>query len=175
MFLDMNSEVPIYQQIRNQIILGLAQGRLRDNDTLPSTRQLAADFGINFHTVNKAYDMLRQEGVVRLNRKTGAVVSVDETPPDYLKRWREGARVWIAEAIVKGIDKSQLIRECESIVSEFSGVEVAREGRDAELEGRDAELEGHQAGKAREANPSGVRAGSKDQVPSKGHEGGATS
>jgi len=52
----------------------LPNGTLTEGSTLPATRALAADFGINFHTVNKAYDLLRQQGLIRLNRKTGAVV-----------------------------------------------------------------------------------------------------
>ncbi|QSO47635.1 GntR family transcriptional regulator [Alicyclobacillus mengziensis] len=118
-YLDINSEVPIYQQIRNQVVLGLAEGRLCNNESLPSTRQLAADFGINFHTVNKAYDILRQEGIIKLNRKTGAVIFIEPPPQDFVSQWRENAKVWLAEAIVKGVSKADIIRECEDIISQF--------------------------------------------------------
>ena len=69
--------VPIYQQIRDRIVEAIARGEQPTGSALPSTRQLAVDLGINFHTVNKAYDMLRREGLVRLNRKSGAVIARD--------------------------------------------------------------------------------------------------
>ncbi len=74
---DLAREIPIYQQLRDQIVEAIAEGALAEGSTLPATRTLAADFGVNFHTVNKAYDLLRQEGLIRLNRKTGAVVTPD--------------------------------------------------------------------------------------------------
>src|ERR1700689_1416736 len=69
--------VPIYQQIRDRIVEAIAGGRQPAGSGLPSTRQLAVDLGVNFHTVNKSYDLLRQEGLLRLNRKSGAVVQRD--------------------------------------------------------------------------------------------------
>lgn len=117
-YLDTNSEVPLYQQIRNQVILGLAEGYLHNQDTLPPTRQLAKDFGINFHTVNKAYEMLRQEGIVRMNRKTGSVVVVDP-PPDFQVLWRESVRILLAEGFVKGLTPEKIIAQCQSILADF--------------------------------------------------------
>ena len=49
------SEVPIYQQIRNQIVLGISDGRLKPGEQLPTVRALAGEIGINSMTVNKAY------------------------------------------------------------------------------------------------------------------------
>ncbi|MGO3750860.1 GntR family transcriptional regulator, partial [Vagococcus salmoninarum] len=43
----MTSDLPIYQQIRNQIILALATGQLKPGESLPSVRQLADDIGVN--------------------------------------------------------------------------------------------------------------------------------
>jgi len=61
--------VPIYQQIRNRIVEAIARGQQPGDSALPSIRQLAVDLGVNFHTVNKEYDLLR------LGRKSGAVVT----------------------------------------------------------------------------------------------------
>ena len=58
--IDFNSDEAIYIQLRNQIIIGIATERLREGETLPSVRQLADDIGINMHTVNKAYSVLKQ-------------------------------------------------------------------------------------------------------------------
>lgn len=66
--IDFNSDEAIYIQLRNQIIIGIATERLREGETLPSVRQLADDIGINMHTVNKAYSVLKQEGFVKLDR-----------------------------------------------------------------------------------------------------------
>ena len=60
--------VPIYQQIRDRIVEAIAGGGQPAGSGLPSTRQLAVDLGVNFHTVNKSYDLLRQEGLLRLSR-----------------------------------------------------------------------------------------------------------
>ena len=88
---DLASEVPIYQQIRDRIVEAIADGVLTEGSPLPATRALAADFGINFHTVNKAYDLLRQQGLIRLNRKTGAVVTSTVADSPFRAEWtREG-------------------------------------------------------------------------------------
>ena len=75
--IDFNSDEALYIQLRNQIILGIATSTLREGDVLPSVRQLAEDIGINMHTVNKAYSVLRQEGFVTIDRRRGAIVSLD--------------------------------------------------------------------------------------------------
>ena len=76
--------VPIYQQIRDRIVEAIARGTQPAGSALPPIRQLAVDLGVNFHTVNKGYDLLRQEGLLRLGRKSGAVVRRDpgSGPPD---------------------------------------------------------------------------------------------
>ena len=75
--IDFQSDEALYIQLRNQIILGIATSTLREGDVLPSVRQLAEDIGINMHTVNKAYSVLRQEGFVTIDRRRGAIVSLD--------------------------------------------------------------------------------------------------
>jgi GntR family transcriptional regulator len=121
--LDLDSEVPIYQQLRDRIVEAVARGQARAGDPLPSTRQLAADFGINFHTVNKAYDLLRQQGVIRINRKSGAVIrrDADTGPPEpgFTDDWEERMRVLLAEATVHGLDRDDVIRRCEAILAGF--------------------------------------------------------
>ena len=63
---DFNSEEALYIQLRNQIIVGIATNRLKEGESLPSVRQLAESIGINMHTVNKAYTVLKQEGFVKV-------------------------------------------------------------------------------------------------------------
>ena len=72
--IDINSGVPIYIQIKNEIVALIAKGELKEGDSLPPVRTLAEDLSINLHTVNKAYNILKQEGFISLNRKKGTVV-----------------------------------------------------------------------------------------------------
>ena len=60
--IDFNSDEAIYIQLRNQIIMGIATSEIQEGESLPSVRQLAETVGINMHTVNKAYTVLKQEG-----------------------------------------------------------------------------------------------------------------
>ena len=73
---DFNSDEAIYIQLRNQIVMGIATEQLHTGESLPSVRQLASNLGVNMHTVNKAYGILRQEGYLTLDRRKGAVISV---------------------------------------------------------------------------------------------------
>lgn len=73
--IDQASAEPIYLQIRSQIVEAIAQGELRAGDGLPSVRSLAADLGVNLHTVNKAYAVLRDEGYVVMRGRSGAHVA----------------------------------------------------------------------------------------------------
>ena len=75
--IDFNSDEALYIQLRNQIIFGIATSRIQEGDSLPSVRQLADSIGINMHTVNKAYSVLKQEGFVRLDRRKGAVIALN--------------------------------------------------------------------------------------------------
>jgi GntR family transcriptional regulator len=123
LILDLDSEVPIYQQIRDRVVEAIARRQAREGDPLPSTRQLASDFGINFHTVSKSYDLLRQQGIIRINRKSGAVIrrDADTGPPEagFIDDWEERMRVLLAEATVHGLDRDDVIRSCEAIVAGF--------------------------------------------------------
>jgi len=76
--LDLKSSVPLYQQLKTNIIAGILSGNLREGDRLPSIRQLASDLSINLHTVRKVYGLLADEGYVHFSRSSGTVVN---TPP----------------------------------------------------------------------------------------------
>lgn len=74
--LDLSSQTPIYQQIRDQIVLAVAEGRLQAGERIPSMRTLADEIGINMMTVNKAYQLLRQEGYLQIDRRSGARITL---------------------------------------------------------------------------------------------------
>jgi GntR family transcriptional regulator len=120
---DLTSEVPLYQQLRDRVVEGIAEGELPAGSSLPASRSLAADFGINFHTVTKAYDQLRQEGLVRLTRKTGAVVQRDAGSgppvPGFVETWEARLRTLLAEAVVQGTPGAEVLERCRAVLSSF--------------------------------------------------------
>ena len=114
MFLEIEfeSEIPIYQQIKNQIIRGIALGHLKLGQDLPSVRQLAADIGINFHTVNKVYNQLKQEGWVVIHRKSGVIVNPDlnaQKTTAYITTLEELLNITTAEAYLRGVTKEEFM------------------------------------------------------------------
>ena len=116
--------VPIYQQIRDRIVEAIAGGRQPAGSGLPSTRQLAVDLGVNFHTVNKSYDLLRQEGLLRLSRKSGAVIQRDPGSgpprPDWAEDWAARLRTLLAEAAAQGMPADDIVQRCREAVSAFA-------------------------------------------------------
>ena len=106
--IDFNSDEAIYIQLRNQIILGIATSQLQEGDPLPSVRQMADCIGINMHTVNKAYSVLRQEGILSMDRRQGAVVRIDADRLYALKELQEELQVILAKALCKNISKEEI-------------------------------------------------------------------
>lgn len=121
--IDFNSDEAIYLQIRNQIILGIATSQFREGDSLPSVRQLADVVGINMHTVNKAYTVLKQEGYVKVDRRKGAVISVDMDKMNMLEGLKKELQVMIARGSCKNITKDEFHRMIEEIYDEYGGLE----------------------------------------------------
>lgn len=106
--IDFNSDEALYLQLRNQIILGIATDKIRDGDPLPSVRQLAEHIGINMHTVNKAYTVLRQEGFVKVDRRRGAVISLDADKYAALEELHKKLGVVLAKAHCKNITRNEV-------------------------------------------------------------------
>ena len=93
---DFNSDEAIYIQLCNQIILGIAMSDIQEGDSLPSVRQLADTVGVNMHTVNKAYHVLKQEGYISLDKRRGAVIAVDVDKLQQLEAMKEQLRIVLA-------------------------------------------------------------------------------
>ena len=107
--LDMSSDTPIYVQLRNQIIMGIACEEFTDGESLPSVRQLAQVLGVNMHTVNKAYAILREEGYLKLDRRKGAVISVETLEKQQeLASIQDNLRMLVAEAVCKGVTEDEM-------------------------------------------------------------------
>lgn len=106
--IDFESEEAIYIQLRNQIILGIATDQIHEGDSLPSVRQLAGNIGINMHTVNKAYTVLKQEGFIKLDRRRGAVIALDIDKIQSMERLREELSVLLARSICKNVSRQEV-------------------------------------------------------------------
>lgn len=106
--IDFNSEEAIYIQLRNQIVIGIATSQIEEGQPLPSVRQLADHIGINMHTVNKAYSVLKQDGFVKLDRRRGAYVAVDYDKCLAQRELFETLQIVLAEAICKNISRSEV-------------------------------------------------------------------
>ena len=112
--LDMTSGVPIYLQLRNEIVRGMGRGEIGIGERLPAVRQLAQDAGINSMTVNKAYQMLRREGIITIDRRHGAEArpaAQRETEP-LVQDFRERLELLAAEACLKGIGREEFLALC---------------------------------------------------------------
>jgi DNA-binding transcriptional regulator YhcF (GntR family) len=110
--LDFGSDEPIYQQLRNQIVRGIADGRLAPGERLPTIRALALEAGINMMTASKAYSLLKQEGFITAERRYGAVVSVAARAGELTKKSVDALRVIASEAKLAGLSESAFTSLC---------------------------------------------------------------
>lgn len=117
--IDFNSDEAIYMQLRNRIIMGIATAELREGDSLPSVRSLADNIGINMHTVNKAYSVLKQEGFIQLDRRRGAVIAVDIDKLQALEDMKQNLRIILAKGCCKNITKEEVHALVEEIFEEY--------------------------------------------------------
>lgn len=112
--LDMSSETPIYVQLRNQIVMGIGKGELLPGESLPTVRQLAEDIGVNNMTVNKAYQILKSEGYIIIDRRHGAkVAELQKSDTQFKKELKEKMDLAAAEAKAHGMDFVEYLKFCE--------------------------------------------------------------
>ena len=121
--IDFNSEEALYLQLRNQIILGIATARLREGDELPSVRQMADEIGINMHTVNKAYTVLKQEGFVKVDRRRGAVIAIDADRMAAIGELRQELKVILAKGSCKNISREEVHALIDEIYEDYGGLD----------------------------------------------------
>ena len=115
--IDMSNDIPIYQQIRNQIVFGVAKGELKSGESLPTVRQLAVDIGVNPMTVNKAYAILKNEGTIIIDRRHGAKISLksmDSTTFDL--DFDQRVILLISEASTRGAKKEELSEHISKLI-----------------------------------------------------------
>lgn len=117
--IDFSSDEAIYIQLKNQIIYGIATSHFQEGDNLPSVRDLADYIGINMHTVNKAYTILKQEGYIKLDRRKGAVIAIDINKIQAISDMKDELRATLARAICKNISCEEVHEAVDAIFNEF--------------------------------------------------------
>ena len=117
--IDFNSDEAIYIQLCNQIIMGIATDQLKVGETLPSVRQLADTIGINMHTVNKAYSVLKQEGFLTIDRRKGAVISIDADKMRALDEMKQELLVVLARGCCRNVSREEVYALIDEIFDEY--------------------------------------------------------
>ncbi len=115
--IEMTSDIPIYQQIRNEIVFGVAKGTIKPGESLPTVRQLANDIGVNPMTVNKAYALLREEGIIVIDRRHGAKISdcgMNGTAFD--SGFDQRVELLASEARMKGASKEDIKKHISDLI-----------------------------------------------------------
>ena len=114
--IDEYSDVPIYMQIRNQIVMGISSGELKGGEQLPTVRAMALEIGINTMTVSKTYQLLKQEGYIMTDRKNGARVrdNIAQSGVMSEENKTELKRI-VSEARLSGVPKTDL----KKLIDEF--------------------------------------------------------
>ncbi|HJA67617.1 GntR family transcriptional regulator [Lachnoclostridium sp. An169] len=116
---DFNSDEAIYIQLCNQIILGIATSEIHEGDSLPSVRQLAESIGINMHTVNKAYSVLKREGYISLDKRRGAVIAVDMDKLEALEDMKRQLKLVLARGHCKNISRQEVHNLVDEIFDDY--------------------------------------------------------
>ena len=123
--IDFDSELPIYEQLKRQIIISIAKKEIKPGQRLPSVRQLAEEIGINLHTVSKAYNELKADGYLNIDRRVGAVVRDEfiDGNKDYKEISRMELEFIIADGFNRGIKKEEFLDFIEEMYDGFGGEE----------------------------------------------------
>ena len=121
--IDFSAETPIYTQLRDQIVVGIAGGALAPGEALPSVRRMAADIGVNVNTVGKAYGILKDEGYITIDRRSGCFVSTEIPPAD--ERFYGELRKWLlpiaAATACRRMGAESFQSLCKNIYDELEG------------------------------------------------------
>ena len=116
---DFNSDEAIYIQLCNQIIMGIATSVIHEGDSLPSVRRLADTIGVNMHTVNKAYSVLKREGYISLDKRRGAVISLDIDKLEDLQVMIRQLQIVLARGCCKNISRQEVHELVDEIFDDY--------------------------------------------------------
>lgn len=114
---DFSSSEPLYMQLRNQIVIGIGEGKLKPGEKLPTIRALAEESGINMMTVSKAYQLLKQEGYITTDRRSGASVARKEMV-SVSDATLKALRICVSELRLAGMNKEEIMALCANVYEE---------------------------------------------------------
>lgn len=125
--LNMASDIPIYVQLRNEIVLGIGNGKLKIGEKLPTVRQLAEDIGVNTMTVSKTYTILKNEGFIEIDRRHGAKINPKlDSSMDFKEKLEDELMLLIAESGIKGVNKKDFLSMCNDIFDNMNGLKSTK-------------------------------------------------
>ena len=121
--IDFESETPIYAQLRDQVVIGIADGSLEKGEALPSVRRMAADIGVHAHTVNKSYAVLRDEGYIVMDRRSGCHVrqELQQASDEFRVAFEQKLLPLAAEAACHGVGADAFGALCTKILAGLEG------------------------------------------------------
>lgn len=129
--LENKTDIPIYVQLRNQIVMGIGKGELKAGESLPTVRQLAQDIGVNTMTVNKTYQILKLEGYIEIDRRKGATVCAVKAATSEFKEKLEGElELLSAQACLKGYGKEEFLKLCSEMFDRMNAVSLNSKEQD---------------------------------------------
>ncbi|PRQ11817.1 GntR family transcriptional regulator [Corynebacterium sp. 13CS0277] len=117
--IDPYSQVPIFTQLHDRIVEAVALGELTPGTRLASVRAVAEEFGINPATVKKAYDQLKQEGVVVTHPREGTTIAAARATRRTREQLSAQLTTVLALGRAQGLSPQQLAAECTEILSTF--------------------------------------------------------
>jgi GntR family transcriptional regulator len=112
--LDPHSAVPVYRQLIDQVMGGMAAGALAAGHQLPTVRQVAVDLSINPNTVVRAYRELEIRGVLETQQGTGTFISHQKVKRDDVERERQLSQLvadFVARAGAAGFTIDDLLEQ----------------------------------------------------------------
>lgn len=115
--IDTHSEEPIYLQLRQQIIIGIAKGELKPNEQLPTVRQIADELGMNAMTVSKGYQQLKEEGYLITDRRKGTLVA--PIPVEKKEEKTAALTLLLAELSLSGTSEIEIKQLIDEILTSF--------------------------------------------------------
>jgi Predicted transcriptional regulators len=117
--INFNSDEAIYMQLRNHIIIGIATEQISEGDILPSVRQMANHIGINMHTVNKTYTILKEEGFIKLDKRKGTMIALDIDKLKAKIELAEFMKVILAKAVCQNINRAEIHEIVDNILDNY--------------------------------------------------------
>ena len=101
-------------------VKGIGKGEIQPGEKLPTVRQLAADAGVNTMTVNKTYQILKNEGYIRTDRRLGAFVSENiNMDAEFRDKLESELELLSAEASITGMNRDDFLKLCDEVYSKM--------------------------------------------------------